>query len=40
VKAQNTATCDFEMDRADKDKKIDMPLLLLASTCRHQSTAA
>jgi haloacetate dehalogenase len=24
-----TATCDFEMDTADKDKKIDMPLLLL-----------
>jgi haloacetate dehalogenase len=24
-----TATCDFEMDTADKDKKIDTPLLLL-----------
>jgi haloacetate dehalogenase len=24
-----TATCDFEMDTADKDKRIDMPLLLL-----------
>ena len=24
-----TATCDFEMDTADKDKKIDVPLLLL-----------
>ena len=24
-----TATCDFEMDTADKDKKIGMPLLLL-----------
>jgi haloacetate dehalogenase len=24
-----TATCDFEMDTADKDRKIDMPLLLL-----------
>jgi haloacetate dehalogenase len=24
-----TATCDFEMDTTDKDKKIDMPLLLL-----------
>jgi haloacetate dehalogenase len=24
-----TATCDFEMDTADKDKKIDMPLFLL-----------
>jgi len=24
-----TATCDFEMDTADKDKKIDIPVLLL-----------
>jgi haloacetate dehalogenase len=24
-----TATCDFEMDTADKDKKLEMPLLLL-----------
>jgi len=24
-----TATCDFEMDTADKDRKIEMPLLLL-----------
>jgi haloacetate dehalogenase len=24
-----TATCDFEMDTADRDKKLDMPLLLL-----------
>jgi haloacetate dehalogenase len=24
-----TATCDFEMDTADKDKKLEMPLLLI-----------
>ena len=30
-----TATCDFEMDTADKDKKLAMPLLLLWGARGH-----
>jgi haloacetate dehalogenase len=35
-----TATCDFEMDSADKDKMIDMPLLLLWGARGHSPERA
>ncbi len=30
-----TATCDFKMDTADKDRKLEMPLLLLWGARGH-----
>ena len=35
-----TATCDFEMDTADKDRKLDVPLLLLWGARGHSPERA
>jgi haloacetate dehalogenase len=35
-----TATCDFEMDTADKDKKLEMPLMLLWGARGHSPERA
>ena len=35
-----TATCDFEMDTADKDKKLEMPLMLLWGARGHSPDRA
>jgi haloacetate dehalogenase len=35
-----TATCDFTMDTADKDKKLDMPLMLLWGARGHSPDRA
>jgi haloacetate dehalogenase len=35
-----TATCDFAMDTADKDKKLEMPLMLLWGARGHSPERA